>query len=163
MADSLKALSLAIGLLGSDPSVNAGEWREYVWRTQTIDTCLKTSCPPISLKWDWKRPQTVTVSLTPTMNGLTIRTRLSNDDPLDGDDVCVTLLLRDQAGATIAVFHENRHSDPGTDITGSTTLSLGKKVISAIRSVALGTKQCRGGPQQDDAIYRKARKMLGQR
>lgn len=162
MADGLTTLSLAIGLLGSDPSVNAGEWKDYVWKTQSIETCLKASCPPLSLKWDWKRPQTVTVSLTPTMNGLTIRTRLSNDDKMDGDDVCVTLLLRDQAGATIAVFHENRHSEPGTDNTSSTTLSLGKKVMSAIRSVALGTKQCRGGPHQDDAIYLKTKKTLGQ-
>lgn len=163
MADGLTTLSLAIGLLGSDPSVNAGEWKDYVWKTGPVGNCLKASCPPISLKWDWKRPQTVTVSLTSTMNSLTIRTRMSNDDPLDGDDVCVTLLLRDQAGTTVAVFHENRHSYPGTDTTSSATLSLSKKVMSAIRSVALGTKQCRSGPQQDEAVYRKTKKTIGQR
>lgn len=163
MADGLTTLSLAIGLLGSDPSVNAGEWKDYVWKTQVVGNCLTASCPPISLKWDWKRSQTVTVSLTSTMKGLTVRSRLSNDDQLDGDDVCVTLLLRDQSGVTLAVFHENRHSDPGTDTTSSTTLNLSKKVMSAIGSVALGTKQCRGGPNQDDDIYRRTKKTIGQR
>ncbi len=162
MADGLTTLSLAIGCLGVIRASTRGMERLRLEDTGGWELPYSV-LSPISLKWDWKRSQTVTVSLTSTMKGLTVRSRLSNDDQLDGDDVCVTLLLRDQSGVTLAVFHENRHSDPGTDTTSSTTLNLSKKVMSAIGSVALGTKQCRGGPNQDDDIYRRTKKTIGQR
>lgn len=163
MAENLIALSLALGLLGSDPSVNAGQWKDYVWKTQAVGTCITKGCAPIALKWDWKRPQRVEVTLAPSRRGLTVTNRLVNNDPSDDDDVCVTLLMRDKAGRTVAVWHENRHSWPRTDTSTTQEIRLGKGVLTAIRSVALGTKQCRKGLGQDDGIYRRTKAALGQK
>lgn len=156
------ALSLALGLLGSDPSVNAGQWKDYVWKVAPVEACIARGCPPVVLKWDWKRPQTVELTIAPGRRGLVVTNRLVNNDPKDDDDVCVTLLMRDKGGRTIGVFHENRHSDARTDTKTTSEVRLAKGVLGSIRSVALGTKQCRKGPGQDDGVYRRMKAAIGQ-
>ncbi len=157
MSDSLNAFSLAIGLLASDPTVNPGEWRDYVWTAQPIGTCLQDGrCPVTRTRWDWKRDQRVEIRIAPGSKGITVTNRLINNDPSDDDDVCVTVLFRDKAGKSITVFHENRHAFPRTDT--ATTSVVRKAALKSITSIAVGTKQCRRGAHEDDDVYRRAQK-----
>lgn len=163
MAENLNALSLALGLLASDPGVSPGEWSDYMWKTSIVHACIsQQDCRVVKTRWDWKREQYVEVAIAPKGRGIQVSNRLINKDTADDDHVCVTVLFRDAGSRTVAVFHENRYSRHQTDETTQSELALARAQLSKIRSLAVGTKQCRGGPYEDDAIHERARRALGQ-
>jgi hypothetical protein len=166
MGQILNSISLAIGLAGSAHPVGNGplEWKDYVWKTASIQGCLRPSgCSPFKQRWDWKRDQWINLSyeLNKQKGLIEIRLQLKNNDSNDGDDVCVTALFLDDKGNDVAVFHENRRSYPGTKLARKSEIPLSSNRMKSIKTIAVGTKQCRGGPHEDDTVFANAKERAG--
>lgn len=132
------------------------DWSEYYWRVKPFGQCLDTpgnGCLTHHAKWDWKRDQWVTVRYWPADDGLDLAITLTNNDPRDDDYVCVTILFADAANANVAAYHANLHSDPRSTLEYKARVTLPEIALARIANVDIGTKQCRQGGHQDDAIY----------
>ncbi|MCS6761805.1 MAG: hypothetical protein MO846_07385 [Candidatus Devosia symbiotica] len=76
---------------------------------------------------------------------------LTNHDPHDDDDVCVTLLVVDADDYTIIAHDQNWHALLGTLMQDDFTYRSGR--LANATAIHIGAKQCRKGSRQDDAIY----------
>jgi hypothetical protein len=166
MGQILNSISLAIGLAGSAHPVGNGslQWKDYVWKTASSEACFRQSgCLPLNQRWDWKRDQWInfTYKLNKQKGLIEIRLQLRNDDPEDDDDVCVTALFLDNKGNDVAVFHVNHHSFPNTYVERSELIAVSANRLKAIKLIAVGTKQCRNGSHEDDAVFADAKAKIG--
>ena len=133
------------------------DWQGYAWQRFDITKCQplqsELACPPYHQKWDWKRNQWVDIVLAVDLGSGRVRLtqQLTNRDPSDDDDVCVTLLVLDADGRTIIAHHQNWHSLHGDVMQDD--FALRSNLLASAASVHIGSKQCRQGPHQDDALY----------
>ena len=152
----LSLLSLLLSLLFAPAAWADGkaDWRDYAWQTIRLADCRGDSrsvtCPPYHQKWDWKRDQWVDIALTITGTRLALTQTLTNRAIRDDDHVCVTVVVVDTAGNDILVHHQNWQMDPGqsrSDHFAYTSARLPDAV-----AIHIGSKQCRRGAHQDDAV-----------
>lgn len=152
------ALALLLLLASFSPAFADGraDWSEYYWRVKPFGQCLDApgnGCLTHHAKWDWKRDQWVTVRYASTGSGLDLAITLTNNDPHDDDYVCVTILFADVANANVAAYHANLHSDPRSTLEHRARVTVPEAALARIAKVDIGTKQCRQGARQDDAVY----------
>src|SRR5690606_17000423 len=127
------------------------------WQQIEIDSCTATGsalhCPLYHEKWDWKRNQWVdiTVELDLAKGELRLTQLLTNNDPRDDDHVCVTALAVDAAGRDVVAHHQNWYLRPGA--TQEAQFSYPTARLAQVTAIHIGSKQCRDGAQQDDALY----------
>lgn len=166
---TLKQLSIALGLLTSDnaPVPNEDGWQNYVWRVHAAQQCLSVEngyCKLVDDKWDWKRPQYYSFSFRadPKTNSVSSRITLRNEDPEDDDQVCVVASFLDAAGAEVGILFVNWRALPGRSYTREAPIWLTTDV-SAIATVAVGTKQCDVKAMADAANFYRIRLELKQR
>ena len=159
-ASGLATLTAVLLSLGSSPQAFAdgrGDWSGYAWQKIEVADCLATMavlhCPPFHQKWDWKRNQWVdiTIELDPARGELRLTQRLTDADPRDADHVCVTALAVDASGDNIIAHHQNWHMWPGDEETRS--FVYGSAALDQVTIIHIGSKQCRQGSEQDDALY----------
>ena len=151
------------GLVMLQPATAEGraDWQGYAWQFFAITACQPNgavlACPPYHQKWDWKRNQWVDMAITidPAAGQLRLTQRLTNRDTHDDDDVCVTMLVLDHDGHTLLAHHQNWHSVHGAVMQDDFTLRAA--TLARAASVHIGSKQCRQGPHQDDAVYAQVR------
>jgi hypothetical protein len=134
-----------------------GDWQGYDWNRHPVSACETTpsglDCPTFTQKWDWKRDQWVDVTLRSKPEGLTLTQRLTNNDRRDEDFVCVTVQGITPDEQTLFAHHQNWHMDAGQ--TREQSFTLPAIDVTNLAYIELGTKQCRGGAHEDDAIYAK--------
>ncbi len=154
----LPILSLAIAILSTGTPAFAGgksDWEWYGWSTVKVSKCVASAggvdCPGVRQKWDWKRDQWVEVAVSVNARAVSVFQRVTNKDRSDRDDVCVTVLFLDAAGETVLAHHQNWSSDPSS--VTERQFSYPAAAWPQVASIAVGSKQCRQGPHQDDAIY----------
>jgi hypothetical protein len=152
------------GLLFSGLTVQASvadgraDWPGYAWQKIEISTCavLETviACPLYHQKWDWKRNQWVdmTVALDLATGLASFGQRLTNKDPADQDYVCVTALVVGAAGKNLVAHHQNWQISAGEILEKG--FAYTSATLSTATTIHIGSKQCRNGAGQDDAIYR---------
>jgi hypothetical protein len=169
LASFLNAISLAVNLLGNDPNVHDDrqEWRDYAWVEPGYNSCIGTDktgfCHAAHQKWDWKRNQWVDFAYKVTSPGkLAVGLTLTNNDPTDADDVCVTGLFLDAAGHDVTVFHENVHIGPEAVQRVTRTFSVSANFSKIVKTVVVGSKQCRDGATEDAALYAEVEARIGQ-
>lgn len=159
-ASALATFSATFLSFGSSAGAFAdgrGDWDGYAWQKIAIADCAAVGavlqCPPYHQKWDWKRNQWVdiTVEIDLAHNKLALSQRLTDDDSYDDDYVCVTALALDAAGQNVVAHHQNWHMGPG-EIRES-AFSYASTALDAVTSIHIGSKQCRLGEHQDDALY----------
>ncbi len=161
---ALKALSLAINLAHNDPTVvkHLAEWKDYAWTHMELINCSSsTACVVPRQRWDWHRKQWVDFAFQPDGGKTIVTLTLTDDDPTDDDFVCVTAAFLDFDSNPLFVFHQNWHASPGQVVSRRFSISAPAGAASP-HSVAVGSKQCRNGPGEDDDVYRKALKRLSQ-
>lgn len=166
---TLKELSLALGLLGSDP-FSTGEidgWEGYVWRVRGAEACqtkVDGFCHILQDRWDWKRPQFYEVSFKADAhnNVIVSRITLRNEDVGDDDQVCLVVNYLGGEGKEVGVFYANWRSLPGRTYTREAQIKPGHS-IGQIRTVAVGSKQCDVVSKKDAANYQRLRTLLHQR
>lgn len=133
------------------------DWPFYAWQQIKLSACTATgttlTCPPYHQKWDWKRNQWVDIAITVDIASgtLDLTQRLTDSDSYDDDDVCVTVLGVDAAGTNILAHHTNWRMRHGDSTEKSFTYRSSR--LAALDTIHLGSKQCRQGAHQDDAIY----------
>ena len=133
------------------------DWRDYAWQKFDIAKCLpvgsELACPFYHQKWDWKRTQWVDIAimLDPASGKLSLTQQLTNNDKRDEDHVCVTALLLDGAGRTLLAHHQNWDIVAGQLLTKSFVYTSPR--LAEAQSIHIGSKQCREGEGQDDAVY----------
>lgn len=133
------------------------DWQDYAWQQFDIASCdrrgAELTCPPYHQRWDWKRNQWVdmTIAIDLATGRLRLTQQLTNHDRYDDDNVCVTMLVIDADGHTVMAHHQNWHSLPGTLVQRDFALRSSR--LAATDTVHIGSKQCRQGPHQDDAVY----------
>jgi len=151
----LACLASALALAQPARADGRADWQGYSWQKFAIASCLPAGstlvCPAYHQKWDWKRHQWVDIAIGTQAGRLNLSQQLTNRDPRDDDDVCVTMLVLDAAGRTILAHHQNWHSRPGTVMQDDFVLRSGN--LAAAASVHIGSKQCRKGSHQDDAVH----------
>jgi len=152
------ALALPLVLASLSPAFADGraDWSDYYWRVKPFGQCVDApgeGCLTHHAKWDWKRDQWVTVRYEATNGGLDLAITLTNNDPHDDDYVCVTILFADESNANVMAYHANLHSDPRSTFEHKAHVALTDPALVRIAKVDIGTKQCRQGARQDDAIY----------
>lgn len=159
---TLRRLSLlftVLSLLSTAPALAGGkaDWRDYAWRTIPLAQCQDrgrtVTCPPYHQRWDWKRNQWADVTLTIAGTTLRLTQALTNRDTRDDDFVCVTALVVDAAGATLIAHHQNWHMDPGQTLARE--FSYQSRRLPDAYAIHIGSKQCRRGAGQDDAVLAK--------
>ena len=142
------------------PSAGAqgrSDWRDYAWQKIDIAKCSPSMgqliCPPFHEKWDWKRRQWVdiAIAINPATDRVYLTQQLTNDDPHDDDDVCVTVIVVDRAGNNVLVHHQNWKARHGAVQQKEFSYRSGRLADAA--TIHLGSKQCRKGAHQDDAVY----------
>lgn len=142
------ALSLADG---------RADWPLYAWQQIRTDTCVPVGtalqCPPYHQKWDWKRNQWVdiVIEIDRRSNTLTLVQRLTDNNSGDDDYVCVTAIAVDAAGNNILAHHQNWQMTSGA--VRENTFTYRSTRLADIATIHVGSRQCRGGAGQDDAIY----------
>ena len=133
------------------------DWKDYAWQQIKLSQCSDAgntiTCPLYHQKWDWKRNQWVDITITlDRANGeLHLTQRLTDNDKADDDDVCVTALAVDAAGKTLLAHHQNWRMRHGEVTEKSFTYR--SPALDQIAAFAIGSKQCRQGAHQDDAVY----------
>ena len=151
-------------MLVSDGTATDKDWKDYRWAVVATTSC---SAGPICIsaraKWDWKRPQWVEFSAVPSSKGLEAKIRLINEDRKDDDNVCITVLFLSSDGSALSILHKNLHSLPQAVRSETVDIALRASLLRRISSIALGTKQCRRGPHEDDDVYRRAKARLKMR
>lgn len=159
-ASTLATLAATFLSLGSPQGAFAdgrGDWPGYAWQQIKVADCVDVGgalqCPPYHQKWDWKRNQWVdiVVVLDPAKGTLQLTQRLTDKDPNDGDYVCVTALAVDAAGANIVAHHQNWYMNSG-DVEEH-SFSYPSTALGQVAAIHIGSKQCRNGAHQDDALY----------
>jgi hypothetical protein len=154
---TLAATLLCFASLQGAFAEGRGAWDGYAWRQIALADCAPSGtvlhCPPHHEKWDWKRNQWVdiVVELDMARGTLHLRQRLTNNDRRDSDYVCVTALAVSAAGNTLVAHHQNWHMDPGAVVEES--FAYGSSRLDQVATIQIGSKQCRGGAGQDDALY----------
>lgn len=154
-------MSAAAFLLLASSSVASADgradWNGYAWQRIDMADCLPVGsilhCPPYHEKWDWKRNQWVDIVLELDLAGgkLHLFQRLSTRDPRDVDWVCVTAVAVDASGSNVVVHHQNWLMGPG-DVTQD-QFSYRSPAVGTVAAIHVGSKQCRDGAHQDDALY----------
>jgi hypothetical protein len=81
----------------------------------------------------------------------TVAVTLTNNDRRDADFVCVTTLFQDISGTTLAAQHQNVRIEPVSS-TSVEQVARGK-ITDQATTIQVGTKQCRQGPHEDDAVF----------
>ena len=133
------------------------DWDGYSWQTIKLAECVASQttldCPAYHQKWDWKRNQWVdmTITLDLAHDTLKLTQRLTDNDPNDDDNVCVTALAVDGHGNNIVAHHQNWHVAPGSVYEAS--FAYHAPALAEVAVIHIGSKQCREGPAQDDALY----------
>ncbi len=134
-----------------------GDWDGYAWQKIEIADCTSSGtvleCPFYHQKWDWKRNQWVDIVVALDLAGgvLHLTQRLTDNDPGDSDYVCVTALAVDAAGSDIVAHHQNWFMKPGA--TEERAFSYTSNALDKVTTIHIGSKQCRYGGNQDDALY----------
>ncbi|WEK05656.1 MAG: hypothetical protein P0Y65_05215 [Candidatus Devosia phytovorans] len=154
----LRLFALAVLLLATPAYADGrADWTDYAWKQIVSDNCdsdgTTTVCPLYHQKWDWKRDQWVDIAISMDLGTghLTLTQRLTNRSPTDDDHVCVTVIAVDSNGRNIIAHHQNWHSDPGQ--VSEKTFSYSSPALARIAAFHIGSKQCRKGAGQDDALY----------
>ncbi|WP_332689657.1 hypothetical protein [Devosia sp.] len=133
------------------------DWPGYAWQQIRIAECLASGltlqCPAYHQKWDWKRNQWVDIAITLDLSRgqLHLTQQLTDNDPHDDDYVCVTALAVDADGKDLVAHHQNWHIGPGQVIERSFIYRSDLRQKVAV--IHIGSKQCRQGAGQDDALY----------
>lgn len=166
---SLKDFSVALGLLASDidPGTQPDGWKDYVWRIRSTAQCRSASegfCQLVEDKWDWKRPQQYRFwfQFEPSTATVTARITFQNDDRTDDDQVCLVASFLNDAGDQIGILYVNWLSLPQTTYTRDVPIKLSRPAKS-IKTVVVGSKQCREEQPGDEANYKRIRARLGQK
>lgn len=134
-----------------------GDWDGYAWQTIEVVDCAPTDgalhCPTYRQKWDWKRNQWVSIGiiLFPASGDVTLTQQLEDRDSHDDDHVCVTALILDGEGLNLVAHHQNWHMTHGE--VAADIFSYASSRLADARTIQIGSKQCRQGSGQDDAIY----------
>lgn len=158
-ASTLSAIAtfLAFGSPAGSFDDGRGDWNGYSWQTIPIASCLtagdQLACPPYHQRWDWKRNQWVdiAVAIDTAAGKLQLSQTLTDNDKNDRDHVCVTALVVDADGRNIVGHHQNWHMSPGEVRRDDFTYTSARLAEAA--AIQIGSKQCREGANQDDAIY----------
>lgn len=159
-ASSLATLAATLLSFGSSHGAFAdgrGDWDGYAWQQIRVADCVAAgavlTCPPYHEKWDWKRNQWVdmAVSLDLARGELHLTQRLTDIDARDDDYVCVTALAVNADGNNIVAHHQNWHMYPGSEESRSFTYASAS--LADVTTIHIGSKQCRQGAGQDDALY----------
>ncbi|QRF54350.1 hypothetical protein D4A92_22800 (plasmid) [Rhizobium rosettiformans] len=156
MATALKELTIALGLLASNPSAIGPQLglSGYVWHVADLAQCSGkrvSDCKLLTSKWDWKRPQFFTISLRSSerKGKLELGLYLDNQDLTDTDMVCIMLIARTKSGAIsggefVNLEVTNQHSR-------FEYVSIPVAVNLVPDKLEIGSKQC-------DETYRQDRK-----
>lgn len=159
-ASGLASLAATLLSFGSSQGAFAdgrGDWNGYAWQQIKVADCHVAAsvltCPPYHQKWDWKRDQWVDISveLDLARGELRLTQRLTDADPRDDDYVCVTALAVDAGGEDVVAHHQNWHMNPGGEETKS--FLYVSTALDQVTTIHIGSKQCRQGADQDDALY----------
>ena len=159
-ASTLATLSATFLAFGSPQGAFAdgrGDWTGYAWQKIAIAECqpLGTTlqCPPYHEKWDWKRNQWVDIVVVLDLGSgvLQLTQRLTDRDPKDDDYVCVTALAVDATGTDLVAHHQNWHMSAGK--VEEQSFSYPSSALDQVATIHIGSKQCREGAHQDDALY----------
>lgn len=154
---SLLATLLCLALAQPAMADGRADWPGYSWQKIDVAKCMpftaELTCPPYHQKWDWKRAQWVdiAIAINQASGRLQLAQKLSNRDPHDDDNVCVTVLVVDAAGHNIMAYHQNWHSLPGRVLQDE--FAFRSSALASAATIHIGSKQCRKGPHQDDAVY----------
>ena len=139
------------------------DWRGYAWQKIDVADCTARGedrvCPLYHEKWDWKRNQWVTIEVVLSEGGVQLTQRLEDKDTYDDDDVCVTAVIVDAAGRNLAVHHTNWHMRHGE--AREQSFSYPASGLERAATIHIGSKQCRQGPHQDDAVHAEVLRRLG--
>lgn len=144
-------------LLGPAHADGRTDWPGYAFQQIKIGQCAADgevlACPLYHQKWDWKRNQWVDIAimLDVAAGTLELSQRLTDNDSYDDDDVCVTVVAVDAAGNNLVAHHQNWHMRHGEVMQKSFTYRSAH--LADVATIHLGSKQCRKGPRQDDAVY----------
>jgi hypothetical protein len=154
---TLAATLLSFGAAEGAFADGRGAWSGYAWQQIKVADCLADGttlrCPRYHEKWDWKRNQWVDISieLDVARGELRLSQRLTDNDPNDDDYVCVTALAVDAAGADVIAHHQNWHMSPGA--VEEQSFRYASSALQQVTTIHIGSKQCRQGAGQDDALY----------
>jgi hypothetical protein len=154
---TLAATLLSFGASQGAFADGRGDWNGYAWQQIRIADCAAVvgvlRCPPYHQKWDWKRNQWVdmAVELDLARGELRLTQRLTDIDPRDDDYVCVTALAVNGAGDNIIAHHQNWHMEPGG--VEAKSFLYASAALDQVTTIHIGSKQCREGAGQDDALY----------
>ena len=165
MASLLKELSLAIGLLSTNPSASgyAMGLRGYVWQIADMISCQvqsRTACLLISSRWDWKRPQFYSIYRNNTIgNKINFQVELNNRDAHDTDVVCVFVILSDYQHRILSSHFSTVKILPRSRKTFDFDLYSAKGDILRIE---IGTKQCDENTAAEIATARRIEASIAQ-
>lgn len=166
---TLKELSLALGLLTSDPNPTAlvDGWVDYVWRVRDVQHCVLDEggwCRIVSDRWDWKRPEfyDAVFRLDLAANTITTRVTLRNEDTGDADQVCIVVSYMDANDEMIGIFYSNWQSLPGRNYTREAPITPFRS-LADVAKVAIGSKQCDVHATADARNFYRIRQQLKQR
>lgn len=160
MATALKQLTIALGLMASDPSAIGPKLglSDYVWNIRQLGLCGSPHVAPcmlLSSKWDWKRPQSYRIFLLPPHlpDAMRLRVDLENQDRSDNDMVCLVLMAISQDGKPeggLFVSYEvlSQHS-----LQDDVTLRIAKGRSPA--RLEIGSKQCDETHRRDENAARR--------
>ncbi len=153
----LRALAILLTLATPALADGRDDWAGYAWKQIKLSQCASdaniVACPLYHQKWDWKRNQWVdiAISLDLARGELQLTQRLTDNDRADNDDVCVTVLAVDAGGNNLIAHHQNWHMRHGDTTEKSFLYRSGR--LADIAAIHIGSKQCRTGATQDDALY----------
>jgi hypothetical protein len=154
---TLAATFLSFASPGGAFADGRADWSDYAWQQIRIAECVADGatlqCPAYHQKWDWKRNQWVDIAITlDTARGeMRLTQRLTDNDPHDYDYVCVTALAVDADGNNVMAHHQNWQIAPGQVI--EQTFIHRSDLRRKVDTIHIGSKQCRDGASQDDALY----------
>lgn len=158
------------GLLTPAYADGRADWQNYAWQSIIYTDCpdgvthSNGLCPAYHQKWDWKRDQWVDIAyrFDPATGRFFLSQTLTNNDRADDDYVCVTALIVDAAGHDLYAYHQNWHSVHRKQLSDTLTARLPKTIFAHAAKVLIGSKQCRQGAGQDDAIFARVKTAIGQ-
>lgn len=153
------ALVAALLLLPGQAALADGraDWEGYAWQQISIEQCRpsdgRLACPTYHQKWDWKRNQWVTIdiALDTAAGKLELSQLLEDKSVFDNDYVCVTAVVVDAAGHNLLAHHQNWYMRHGEARAEEFTYRSSRLADAAL--IHIGSKQCRDGAAQDDALY----------
>lgn len=154
---TLAATFLSFASPGGAFADGRGDWSGYAWQKIGIAECKASGallqCPAYHQKWDWKRNQWVDIAIALDLSRgeLHLTQQLTDNDPRDDDHVCVTVLAVDAGGNNLVAHHQNWYIRPGEVIAKS--FIYRSDLRQKVDAIHIGSKQCRQGAGQDDALY----------